>query len=155
MNLKQFLSLTFLCLVLSACDLSSTFEDDLDFENGIWHMDSIARFDFDGKMGAQDVEIKFRSSLEYPIYNLYVKMTLTDSNGVALADELLSYDLYDAKTGKPLGKGNSIYQYMATVLSAYEFPYEGPYTINIAQYMRYVELPGILSVGVRVADPQD
>jgi gliding motility-associated lipoprotein GldH len=155
MNLKHCFLFMLFILLISACNLNSTYEGDIDFEQETWHMDSIAYFYFEAPAAAQDVEVKFRSTLDYPNYNLYVKMTLSDSNGVVLADKLLDYELYDEKTGKPMGKGNSIYQFNSIALPAYDFPYEGSYRVSLAQYMRFVELPGILSVGIRVKDVED
>lgn len=155
MNLKHFISLLCLTTLITGCDLSSTYESDIDFEDGYWHMDSLATFQFEAPKESQDIELKLRSNLEYPFYNLYIKMELADSTGKVLKDSLVGFDLYDAKTGKPLGQGNSIYQLNKNVLEAYPFPYDGKYSIRLAQYMRRVELSGIVSAGVRIAPLED
>jgi len=155
MNLKQLLGLVLLSLLFNSCDLSSTYEADQDIPDAFWHMDSLLTFDFRGVPGPQNIEVKFRSTLEYPKYNLYIRMSLLDSLDKPLANELLSFDLYDPKSGKPLGKGNSIYQYKAMAIENFNFPYEGPYRIQLAQYMRYAELPGIVSAGIRVSEPEN
>jgi len=142
-------------LAVSSCSLSSTYEDDVDFKEGVWHMDSLATFVFEAPAEPQHVEIKLRNNLEYPFYNLYLKLELMDSAGLMIEDSLLDLTLYDQKTGKPLGDGNSIYQTNQLALEAFPFPYEGNYSIRLAQYMRRVELNGILSAGVRIAPSQD
>lgn len=152
---KHFWLFLFLLLATSSCDLSSTFESDVDFDEGIWHMDSLATFEFDAPAQTQDVEVKLRNNLDYPFYNLYVKLELLDSTGGMLQDTLVELTIYDQKTGKPKGEGNSIYQINTLGLDAYPFPYAGTYSIRLAQYMRKVELEGILSTGVRIVPEEN
>lgn len=156
MNHKSVLAfLLLLGLSLTGCGFDSTYEEDIDFENGIWHMDSLAVFEFETEGTQKDVEVKLRSNLDYPFYNLYLKLELYDSLGKRLQDTLLGFDLYNQKTGKPLGKGNSIYQLNTVALSAYPFPYEGKFEVRMAQYMRIAALPGMVSTGIRVVDPEN
>ena len=119
-------------------------------------MDSIPSFEFEvGDELAQDIAIQVRSNLDYPYYNLYLQYTLEDQQGNELESELVNFVLYDEATGKPKGKGNSVYQYTSPVLENYQFPAAGTYKISIAQYMRMAELPGVLSVGVTLNDSED
>lgn len=148
-----FAALFIISFSFSACNFDSTFEEDIDFNEGTWHMDTLAVFEFESEKVEKNIEIKLRSNLDYPFYNLYLKLELIDSLGRRLQDTLLGFDLYDQKTGKPIGKGNSIYQLNAVALPNYEFPYEGKYEIRLAQYMRRATLPGILSAGIRIEDP--
>ena len=144
-----------LVLLLSACNFDATFSDNHDFQEGLWNMDSIPSFEFEiGNEPLQDVAIKVRSNLEYPYYNLYLQYTITDQQGTELASDLVNFVLYDEETGKPQGKGNSIYQYAAPVLEDYNFT-PGTYTFSVAQYMRMAELPGVLSVGVTVSNSEN
>lgn len=119
-------------------------------------MDSIPSFEFEvGDELAQDIAIQVRSNLDYPYYNLYLQYSLEDQQGNELESELVNFVLYDEATGKPKGKGNSVYQYTSPVLENYSFPAAGTYKISIAQYMRMAELPGVLSVGVTLNDSED
>ena len=151
----KLLLLSFLVFALSACNLDSTFEDDHNFEEETWHMNDLISFDFESDSKPQDFEVKVRSSLHYPFYNLFIKAQLLDSTGNTLKEELLGFDLYDSKTGKPLGKGNSIFQLDVTAFPTLQLPYDGKYKMQLTHYMRVEELGGLLSVGVRVKDPEN
>lgn len=140
---------------LSACDLNSTYEDDHDFDSGSWPMNDLISFDFVTESSVQNIDVKIRSNLDYPFYNLYLKAELLDSLGQVVNEELLGFNLYDANTGKPLGKGNSIYQRTVRAFENQELPYDGQYSLRLAHYMRVDELQGVLSVGVRVKPNED
>lgn len=140
---------------ITGCNLDSTYEDDHNFEDTGWHMDDQISFVFESDAQPQEFEVKVRSNLDYPYYNLYLRAELLDSTGNSLKEELLSIDLYEPTSGKPMGKGNSIYQLNIPAFGTLDLPYDGPYEMRLAQYMRVEELTGILSVGVRVKDPEN
>lgn len=150
---SKLLLFSLLLLALSSCNLDSTFEDDYNFKEETWQMNDLILFEFESEAAAQDFEVKVRSNLDYPFYNLYIKAQLQDSTGRPLKEELLGFDLYDAKTGKPLGSGNSIFQLDITAFPTLQLPYQGKYQLQLAHYMRVEELNGLLSVGIRVKDP--
>jgi gliding motility-associated lipoprotein GldH len=144
----------FILLIWSttACDLHRTYESNHDFDQEGWHMNQQIDFDFQTNSPYPTTEILLRSDLNYPFYNLYLRAQLLDSLGKTLKEELLSINLYDPKTGEPLGAGNSIYQYSLKAFESNDFPYMGPYQIKLAQFMRLENLPGIISVGMRVEE---
>lgn len=114
-------------------------------------MDDIPVFQFEIEdSNPKNVILKFRSDLDYPLQNIYITYYLIDSKGEELASELINIPLFDEITGKPLGEGNSVYQYSSTILSDYTFPNAGKHSLKIAQYMRLETLEGVYSVGVRV-----
>ena len=60
--------------------------------------------------------------------------------------------LFDAKTGKPLGKSGigDLYDHRFILLNNYKFKNKGKYRIVFEQFMRMDTLPGIMAVGLRV-----
>ena len=146
------LSVTFLlALLLSSCDSERVFEGDIDFENGVWQMDSKPIFEFDIEDGSpKNLVIKLRNDLNFKFQNCYVNFKLFNSQGEILESGLVNLQLFDKKTGKPMGKGNSVYQFKQNILSEYRFNIPGQYKVEFTQYMRTSELGGTYSVGLRI-----
>jgi gliding motility-associated lipoprotein GldH len=137
--------------LINSCDRNRVYEEVYDFEEGIWNMDTIPAFNFEITDNApKRVLINVRNSIEFRSQNLYLTYYLTDKNGNELKSELVNVQLFDAKTGKPFGKGNSIFQHEVEILPSYNFPGVGKYRIKIAQYMREANLENVPSVGVRL-----
>ncbi len=142
-----------LMLILLSCDSSRLFETNYTFENKLWNIDTIPEFRFKIEdTQPKNVFINIRNSISYPYQNLYLSYTLTDDQGTELAQELVNLQLFDEKTGKPFGKGNSIYAHQTEILNNFTFPGTGDFQIKIAHYMREVDLSEILSVGLRVEE---
>lgn len=137
--------------LINSCDRNRVYEEVYDFEEGIWNMDTIPAFNFEiTDKAPKRVLINVRNSIEFRSQNLYLTYYLTDEKGNELKSELVNVQLFDAKTGKPLGKGNSIFQHEVEILPSYSFPSIGKYQIKIAQYMREANLENVPSVGVRL-----
>lgn len=142
-----------LFLVVYSCDTKSVFEDDQDLGEKSWHMDHMPEFTFEIKdTSPKNLTFKMRNDLDYPNQNIYITYYLLNEQGKQINTELVNIPLFDEITGKPLGKGNSIYQSTATILRNYTFPKAGEYTLKLAQYMRSESLAGVHSVGVRVEE---
>jgi len=151
-TLKPLLFCLFFVLV-SSCDSKRVFEDDYNFESKSWHMDNLPGFTFEiESVTPKDIIFKLRTDLEFPNQNLYITYYILNSKGEEIDSELVNIPLFDEVSGKPLGKGNSIYQYAAVVLENFSFPQTGEYTFKVAQYMRSESLTGVHSVGVRVEE---
>ena len=140
-------------IVLSSCDSSRVYEDFNDLEESFWHLDSVQTFSFeipdDSKL--YNVSGTFRNASSYPFYNLYFQYTISDSLGNVLTEELKEVDLFDPKTGEPLGSGlGDLFDHSFVLEENYQFPNTGSYSISFEQYMRRDTLPFILSVGARV-----
>jgi gliding motility-associated lipoprotein GldH len=141
--------------LINSCDRNRVYEEVYDFEEGIWNMDTIPAFNFEITDNApKRVLINVRNSIEFRTQNLYLTYYLMDNKGNQLKSELVNVQLFDAKTGKPLGKGNSIFQHEVDILSNYNFPSVGKYQIKIVQYMREANLENVPSVGVRLEQIQ-
>lgn len=153
MNKAKALFLSLLILFIAGCDSGRVYESDFDFEEQSWNMDSIPAFQFVIEDTApKDIMLKIRNSLDFPFRNCYMTYSLTDSVGKVLMTELVNLELFDETTGKPFGKGNSVFQHSEMILSGYNFPQPGTYSLSIAQYMRKTDLIGTYSVGVRVEE---
>ncbi|OEK06451.1 gliding motility lipoprotein GldH [Roseivirga misakiensis] len=154
---KSIFGLLFVSLLfMMGCDSGRVYEADHDFEELTWNMDSIPDFQFSIEDTApKDIIFKIRNSLDFPFRNCYMKYTLADTLGNTLKSELINLKLFDEKTGKPFGKGNSVFQHAETILSDYNFPKPGTYILSVAQYMRTTELAGTYSIGVRVEETSD
>ena len=137
--------------VCFGCDTQRVYEGNYDFENKSWHLDTIPSFTFEiNDTYPKDVFINLRNTTSYPYQNAYITFLLEDSVGTEITSELVNFQLFNEKTGAPYGKGNSIYQHRQLVLDNYPFPYQGSFSLKTIQYMREIDLPEILSVGVRI-----
>jgi gliding motility-associated lipoprotein GldH len=140
---------------LSSCDDNRIYDTHIDIENALWPENKELNYDFevtDNKQ-AYNVIYNIRYANTYPYYNLYLHYYLADSAGKVLKDHQLHMDLFDPKTGKPLGKGlGDLFDgtFLNQDLKAYKFPYAGKYKMKLRQYMRQSQLQGISSVGVKV-----
>ena len=151
--MKSLLQGVTLILLLSSCDKDRVFEHNADQAGAIWLADSIAHFDFVIKDVDDSYNIFFnvRNGLHFPHSNLYIKYFLLDSLGNQIESELRNFELFNAKSGYPLGNGaGAIFESQFLLLKNYSFLDSGKYFIDLQQYMRYDSLPEIYSVGVRV-----
>jgi gliding motility-associated lipoprotein GldH len=129
------------------------FEDNVAIDGEFWHQDSLITllFNIPENNLAYDVFVNVSNESNYPSYNLYFKYSLLDSVGTVLENELVNIDLFEPKTGKPLGSGlGDIFDHRQLLLDDYKFPNSGKYTISFQQYMRVDSLTNIRSMGVRI-----
>jgi gliding motility-associated lipoprotein GldH len=142
-------------LSLAGCSDNRIYDTHIDLENALWPENKALNYDFEVKDNKQayNVIYNIRYANTYPYYNLYLHYYLTDSTGKTLRDHQIHMDLFDPKTGKPLGKGlGDLFDgtFLNQDLKNYKFPYAGKYKMKLRQYMRQSQLQGISSVGVRV-----
>jgi len=150
-NLLLFISLSPLFL---SCDSSRIAEENKNVEN-FWQADSIANFSFIINNPSIDYNLFFsvRNGVNFPHSNLYFKYALADSTGNLLESELVNFQLFNPKTGYPLGNGvGDIFEHQYELLTKYRFNQAGTYNISFQQYMRYDSLPEIYSVGYRIEE---
>ncbi len=151
MNRLQIALFALVVLVMVSCDSDRVFEADYDFDEQSWHMDTIPSFEFQIEEVADlDILLKIRNSLDFPFRNCYMTYYLEDSLGNVLSSDLVNFQLFDETTGKPFGKGNSIFQHSETILADFNFPSAGTYKLRVVQYMRKASLDGTYSIGVRI-----
>jgi gliding motility-associated lipoprotein GldH len=140
-------------LTISSCDSNRVYENTVDINNAYWLADSIKSFEFNIPQRGSEYNIKFtiRNGVEYPHRNVYVYYTISDSTNKILDEELRDFQLFQPKSGYPLGNGSgNIREHHFDLLIGYKFPYAGRYNISFEQYMRYDSLPQVYSLGFRV-----
>ena len=140
--------------LLTACDPSRVFEQNIDFPNYSWDVQQKPAFTFaiQDTTASYDVFFNVRYASAYGFYNLYMKHTLVGPVGPAGPALLHQMLLMDPKTGEPKGNGTGdIYDLQVLALPNRHFAKAGSYTLTLEQYMRQDQLPGLMAVGVRVA----
>jgi gliding motility-associated lipoprotein GldH len=149
--MKRYPLILLLLISFVACDSNRVYEEYHDFNNKTWNLDSIPSFEFSiDNTDPKDLFVNLRNTISYDYQNLYLSYQLIDENGQELEGDLINISVFDEKTGKPFGSGNSIYEQQHKILENYRFPKNGNYVLKIAQYMREVDLKEVVSVGARV-----
>lgn len=139
--------------LLYACQPSSIYKDKVKFTDQVWQLALTPTFRFQVEDTTQPYHIFFyiKNSLEYPYRNLYITYYLEDAAGSSLCTELKNFELFDAKTGKPLGQGWGQTQSQEfLLLENYRFP-RGEYTLKVEHFMRTDNLPGVRAIGIKVS----
>ena len=145
----------FVFSILISCSESVVIEEYKDIPNGIWHVDSLASFEFEieDTLTWYDINYNVRYAADYAYFNLYVTYYIEDSIGSIVESELQNLVLFDKKTGEPLGQGlGDLYDREIPIFQKYRFKKSGKHFFKVKQFMRIEELPGILAFGVRIAD---
>ncbi len=145
-------ALSCLCL-LYACDADRVYEQNYDFANARWMVDTLPsfRFEITDPDEAYNIFWNVRNTIDYPYQNLYLTYYLEDTLGRTISTDLHNMLLFDPKTGKPYGSGmGDIFSHQITALPQHKFDSAGMYQVRLQQYMRTDTLQDILSVGVRV-----
>lgn len=141
-------------VVMTSCDNSRVYEQYVDFEQRSWMVNEKPEFEFEIADASQKYSLyaNVRNSVSYPWSRLFVTYYLQDSTGKDLQTKLINEDLFDARSGKPLGESGlgDIYDHQFQVLRDYQFTHPGKYKMKFEQFMRTDTLRGILAVGLRV-----
>lgn len=151
--MKQLIFVFLILLVLAGCDDSRVYEVNNEFDDKYWLADSTQTFNFaiTDSASAYNIYYNLRNSVSYPFRNIYVRYQLRDSSGNILQTDLVNGDLFESKTGKPLGDGlGDVFDHRFIILNDYTFPASGTYEVDLSQYMRRDTLPEILAVGIRI-----
>ena len=143
-----------LTFIFTACDSDRVFEDNLEFKDRTWKVTDEARFNFTipDTTFRYNVYYNVRNSLDYPYARIFITYHLYDSAGSELSKKLIFQDLFDQKTGRPLGDSGlgDLYDHQFSILEHRHFEYRGKYSIKLDQFMRQDTLQGVVAVGVRV-----
>lgn len=151
--MKRHSLILILFVFFMACDSSRVYEEYYDFNGSTWNLDSIPSFEFSiENTDPKDLFVNLRNTVSYNYQNLYLFYQLNDENGKELESDLINIPVFDEKTGKPFGSGNSIYEHQHKILASYRFPKNGKYVLKIAQYMREIDLKEIVSVGASIEE---
>ena len=139
--------------IVMACDDNRLYEDYVDFDERFWPVTEQPGFEFqiDDPKAKYALYCNLRIAESYPYSDFNFQYTLSDSSGNVLAKRLVVKDVFDRKSGKPLGESGlgDIYNHQVQ-LADHSFTNPGKYTITLEQFMRTDSLEGVLAVGVRV-----
>lgn len=141
----------FLGGILVSCSSDRVFEEYQGMEPLHWDISDTVTFELYPQEPQQVVAtIGIRYNENYEFHNLYVKYLMKDSLGQSLVDSLININLFDSKTGKPLGKGfgNVFTKYDTLPLS--DVGSHGNVRVQFLQFMRRDRLEGIEAVGLKV-----
>src|SRR5688572_25520494 len=143
-----------MCMVLSACDQSRVYEQNVDFTERYWMVNEKPEFEFTIDKPADRYTLygNIRNSVSYPYARIFFTYYLQDSTGAEIQKKLVTQYLFDAKSGKPFGNSGlgDIYDHRFELLKDYQFKARGKYKIKFEQLMRVDTLQGILAIGIRV-----
>lgn len=141
-------------IVIPGCDSSRLYEENTDIDNRVWLADDVKTFVFDIPTIDRRYNFYFnvRNTMKYPHYNLYISYHLMDSLDNAIDEGLVNFNLFDPKTGAPLGKSGlgDIFDHQFPLLEGVEFEHPGEMKFELQQFMRYDSLPEIVSAGIRI-----
>jgi gliding motility-associated lipoprotein GldH len=106
-------------------------------------LDSVAHY---------NVYYRIRNSSDYPFARIFVQYSLLDAKKVEIQNKLLSSNLFDQRTGMPLGSSSigDRFDHQFLILGKHKFHQLGKHLIRFEQFMRTDTLKGIEAVGVRV-----
>ncbi|MCV9388048.1 gliding motility lipoprotein GldH [Reichenbachiella ulvae] len=149
---------TAVAIALYSCSGGTLIDQSQDMSEGVWHVDSLASFDYviEDTTLKYDISYLVRYAVDYPYYNLYVTYYLEDSVGNILNSQQQELILFDKTTGQPLGTGlGDLYDREVKIFEDYTFDQTMKYHFKVKHYMRMQELPGILSFGLKVTENED
>ena len=139
---------------LTSCDPHRLYEDNVEFKDRTWKVYEEPRFEFIIPDTSQRYNLYYnvRNSLDYPYARIFITYHLYDSTGKELSTKLVYHDLFDQKTGRPLGDSGlgDLYDHGFLLLNEHRFNYKGKYSVKLDQFMRQDTLKGVIAVGVRV-----
>ncbi|MCC5939104.1 MAG: gliding motility lipoprotein GldH [Lunatimonas sp.] len=136
---------------LVGCDSDRLYESYHDFPNPNWHLEDSVTFQLDRLPESpfhQVVSVRFTDRYEF--HNLYLKMVIKDSTEQLIKDTLVNINLFDSKSGKPLGKGfgNRFTKY--DTLTSADPALTNARKVQFIQYMRQESIEGIESIGLKL-----
>ena len=145
--------------LLVSCDNRRVFEEYREFDDRTWKVSDQPRFEFTIVDATQPYNLYYniRNSLSYPYARIFVTYHLYDSTDRELSTRLINSDLFDQKTGQPLGESGlgDLYDHQFALLRHQRFPFPGRYSLKVDQFMRQDTLQGVIAVGVRVEKDAD
>lgn len=145
-------------MLVTGCNERSVFKDYVDFENRYWLVNEKPefRFSIEDTTTTYTLYCNVRNSTRYPYSRIFLNFSLQDTTGKAIETRLLNEFLFEAKTGKPLGKSGlgDLFDHRIPVLKNHKFSRSGAYEVKLEQFMRADTLEGIVSVGLDVEKTQ-
>lgn len=140
-----------LIFIISSCDRSRIFEENITVERGIWSANNSIDFpvNIQDTSGFYNIYLNIRNEGNYPYRNLYLFVQVTSPQGNKLTDTL-DIELADA-SGLWHGSGiGDLFFLQIPFRQMVRFPVPGIYRFSVLQGMRDKELKGIRNVGLRI-----
>lgn len=137
--------------LLQACGSDRVFEEYKGMDSHLWALSDTVTFELDSldtERAISTIGIRYNDNFEF--HNLYVRYLLKDSLGLHLEDSLINIELFDAKTGKPLGKGFGNVFTKVDTLPHTGFSKNQFMKVHFIQYMRKDQVKGIEAVGLKI-----
>jgi gliding motility-associated lipoprotein GldH len=152
--MKKILFTLWICLILFFCSCDNSqylLRESISIENETWIVDNQLPFYFTATDTQKIYKIGFniRYTNDYPMQNIYVFLHTVFPNGMR-AHDTIDIDLFSPE-GQPLGKGKKFIE-LQKYFSRVQFPMTGQYTMSLEQAMRTDTLPGIISMGLCIAE---
>lgn len=149
-------SISFFLIVLfsiSGCDSEYSHTQVQNFPESVWKMDSIITFKFkiDRPVSPLNLLYQVQFRPDYPFENIWLDYSLKGPNGNELTASRDNLNLFESKTGKPIGDGvgNRIFL-DAYFLKGIRLKDTGIYILEVKHYMRQENLIGIQSLGLKI-----
>ncbi len=140
-------------LFFTGCNSKLVYEGKKDFTNRYWVFNDPATFNFqiDDPSQKYNLSVNVRNTAEYKYQNIYLQYYLEDSTGRLISKDLKNVQLFNAKTGIPVGQGlGDLYDVERVFLEDFQFENKGAYVFRIDQFMRQDSLSEIMAVGLKV-----
>jgi len=141
-------------LLLGSCtDSLRVYEQNDELPKAVWQVNDIKSFAFTVPDTNQSYNVLFniRSSADYAYQNLYFSYALKNAAGQLVDTALVTENLFDPITGKPLGQGFGNYaDVQIPIITNRQLADTGTYQLHIQQFMRTENLEGVVAVGARV-----
>jgi gliding motility-associated lipoprotein GldH len=151
-NIFNFIGLlTFICLLLFACDRTRVYEQNVKIPGGTWNKENIIHFrvNISDTVSPHNVYINLRNDSKYAYCNIFLFVSTHAPNGITVRDTF-EMTLADAK-GKWLGKGiGNAFSNQVLYLKNVRFPYRGIYVFDIEQAMWNTSLAHMIDAGLRI-----
>ncbi len=147
------LHLFLILIFVSGCHQDRVFEKNVTFDAREWTKDKSVsfRFEISDIHSGYNFYYNLRNSILYPYQNIYLSFSLEDTLGNVYQSDLANINLFDSKTGRPLGSGmGDIFDHQYRIIEDYSFNNPGIYEFNINHYMRPDTLREIMAVGLRI-----
>ncbi|MDN3669861.1 gliding motility lipoprotein GldH [Echinicola jeungdonensis] len=137
---------------ISACDTNRVYEEYHGMKNQSWDIADTVSFEVSLSQDyqvASILRVKYNNNYDY--HNLYVRYILRDSTGNMMENDLMDLQLFDQKSGRPLGDGFGNSYTKVDTLPLKKLTGGNKASVQFVQYMRSEALNGIESVGIKIS----
>ncbi|KEO74790.1 gliding motility lipoprotein GldH [Anditalea andensis] len=133
-------------LGFTSCDQNRLYEEYNHLQMTQWSETDTVAFVYEPTVRSPAAFLAIRYNDGYDYHNLYVKYQVLDSIGNIREERLINLQLFDPKSGRPLGDGfgNTYTLYHPLPIKRWGDHF------RFIQYMRQPELPGIEAVGLKI-----